>query len=261
MRPPDAPARRLRVVVADDEPLARAKLRHWLAADPECELVAECGNGYEVLAALRRAPADLLLLDIQMPELDGFQTLARLAPVPLPLVVFVTAHDQYALAAFERHALDYLLKPYDQARFAHCLARAKALWHTQQQAAGLQALLHALPPVPPSYQAYFTVKTPREVRLLPVAAVGWIEAEGNYVRLHTATGPHLLRDSIGQLAGRLDPRLFVRIHRSTLLNLSQVHTLHPASHGDYTVLLHDGTALTLSRGYRAALQATLGIQL
>ncbi|WP_310391413.1 LytTR family DNA-binding domain-containing protein [Hymenobacter sp.] len=252
---------RLRVVVADDEPLARAKLRRWLEAEPDCAVLAECGNGYEVVETLRQAPADLLLLDIQMPGLDGFQALAQLAPAQVPLVVFVTAYDQYAVAAFEHHALDYLLKPYDHARFARSLARVRELRASQQPVAQLQALLRALPPAPPIYQVYFALKTPRQVRLLPVSEVHWIAAEGNFVRLHTPAGRHLLRDGLGQLAERLDPRQFVRIHRSTLLNLSQVRALHPASHGDFTVVLHDGTELALSRGYRAGLSAALGVPL
>jgi two-component system, LytTR family, response regulator len=260
MTPPATPLP-LRVVIADDEPLARAKLRHWLDADPECEVVAACGNGFEVLDALRHAPADLLLLDIQMPGLDGFQTLAHLPAAQLPLVVFVTAYAEHAIAAFEQHALDYLLKPYDYARFAASLTRVKTFRNTQAQAAQLRSLLQWLPPAPPVYQPYFTVRTHQQVQLVPVGEVHWVQADGNYVTLHTPNGRHLVRDSIGQLAERLDPRQFARIHRSVLVSLPQIRTLHPASHGDYTVVLLNGTELTLSRNYRDALRATLGLQL
>jgi two-component system LytT family response regulator len=285
----------VRVLVVDDEPLARRGLAVLLRADAEVEVAGECGSGPEALAALARAPVDVLFLDVQMPGMDGFEVLRQLPPGRVGAVVFSTAFDHYALRAFEAHALDYLLKPYDDERFAHVLARAKkhvrdgrvqALAH---QLAGLLGGLgptvqpvaaagHAAPPAsaplapaaladPPEAEraarpplARFVLREAGRVSFLPVEQVDYIEAEDYYVEVHAGGRSHLLRQSLRELEGELDPRRFVRIHRSTIVNVERVKELQPLFHGEYRVLLHDGTALKLSRSYRDRLDTLLAVR-
>lgn len=254
-------ASRLRAVVVDDEPPARRKLERWLEQDPEVEVVATCANGYEALDALREHAVDVLFLDVQMPELTGFDVLARRLPGPAPLVVFATAYDRYAIEAFRHHAADYLLKPYDHERFASTLAhvkarhRARAAEETQHR---LTALLDAVQS-PPAYLEQIAVRRADRIDLVRVDDVDWIQAEGNYVLLHAGGARHLVRETLSRVVARLDPRRFLRIHRSTVVNLARVASLYPASHGDYTVVLADGTQLAMSRTYRDRLREVLEI--
>lgn len=254
---------KLRVLIIDDEPLARRKLRNWLRADSGVILAGECGNALDALRFLETSPADALFLDIEMPEMSGLEMLEHLhhiAPEKAPLVVFVTAYDRYAIDAFKRHALDYLLKPYDHARFSESLARVKKQ-HYQAQRSGLGidlfAALRALQPQ--RYIERFVIKTRKEILFLNASDVDWIEADGNYVMLHAGKDAHLVRDSIGALEYKLNPALFARIHRSTILNLNRVRSLSPASHGDFSVRLHDGATLLLSRTYRDKLRSLLQV--
>ena len=252
---------RLRVALVDDEPPARRKLQRWLDADPEVEVVAACANGYEALDALREHAVDVLFLDIQMPELSGFDVLARRPPGPAPLVVFATAYDQYAIEAFRHHAADYLLKPYDHERFAATLAHVKARHRdrdAQRAQQRLAALLDAVQ-APPAYLEHVAVRHADRVDLVPVASVDWIEADGNYVVLHVGARRHLVREALSRVVARLDPRRFVRVHRSAAVQLARVASLVPASHGDYTVVLHDGTEVPLSRTYRERLREVLEV--
>ena len=253
-------ASRIRVLVVDDEPLAREKVRAMAADDPEIEIVGECANGAEAVAAVEELAPDLLLLDVQMPEADGFSALRALGPGRAPLVIFVTAYDHYAVSAFEHHALDYLLKPYDRDRFDAALARAKE--QLRRQRAGqlderVRALLAQLE-AGSKYLERLVVKAGGRVFFLGADEIDWIEAEGNYVSVHTAKKSHLLRETISSLEAQLDPRKFVRIHRSTIVNLARVRELQSWSHGEYRVILYDGKELTLSRNYRENLQAVLG---
>ncbi|MEM1042786.1 MAG: LytTR family DNA-binding domain-containing protein [Bacteroidota bacterium] len=252
---------RLRVVVVDDEPPARRKLAAWLERDAEVEIVALCANGYEALDVLAEGPVDVLFLDVQMPELSGFDVLAQRPPGPAPLVVFATAFDHYAVRAFEHHAADYLLKPYDYARFSATLAHVKER-HRHRQAREVQdrlgSLLDAVQP-PRPYLDRLAVKHADRVELVSVDQVDWIRAEGNYVLVRAGGREHLIRERLSKVASTLDPRRFPRIHRSTIVNLDRVAALHPASHGDYTVVLRDGTELAMSRTYREALREVLQI--
>ncbi len=288
--------RRLRALVVDDEKPARRRLRELLGAEPDVEVAGECCDGEEALAALRDAagagrPVELLFLDVQMPEVDGFGVLAALADAvgaaPPPAVVLATAYDQYALRAFDAHAVDYLLKPYSDERFQLALRRAVRQVHAGDAASvirqleGLLTGLRARDPAAPASEGptaggsergsappgsavrrpleRIVLKEQGRVRLLRTEEIAWVAAEGAYVRLHTMRRTsHLHRALLGELEAALDPRRFVRIHRSALVNLDWVAELQAESHGDYAVLLRDRTALRLSRTYRAALEARLG---
>ncbi len=301
-----AAARPLRVLVVDDEPPARRRLLELLAREAaHLGPVEACDGGRAAVDALESAaragrPVEVLFLDVQMPEVDGFAVLEAAAAssagaAALPAVVFVTAYDQYALRAFDAHAADYLLKPYSDDRFRLALGRAaQRARHARDTraaaaegrvagsggaggAAGdpmhdalrrLEALLAdvrrgapAAAGAPPHLDR-IVLKARGRVRLLPVEEIAWVEAEGVYVRLHTAGGAaYLHRALLGELEAALDPRRFVRIHRSALVNLDFVAELQADSHGEYAVLLRDRTALKLSRGYRPALEARLGQRL
>ncbi|HYN85950.1 MAG TPA: LytTR family DNA-binding domain-containing protein [Pyrinomonadaceae bacterium] len=257
---PDA-SERLRLLVVDDEPLARDKIRQMARHDPDLEIVGECSNGQEALAAFRELRPDLLLLDVQMPELGGFEVLEALKAEPRqPVVIFVTAYDQYAVRAFEYHALDYLLKPFDRERFEAAVRRAKE--HLRERAPNgavdrrILALLEQLRTG--RYIERLVVKNGGRVYFLETSEIDWVEAEGNYISIHTGKKSHLLRETISNLEAQLDPRRFVRIHRSAIVNISRVQELQPWTHGEYHVILQDGTQLTLSRNYRENLQSVLG---
>ncbi len=252
---------KIRTLIVDDEPLARQRLRRLLDADPDIAVVGESGDGEQAVADLRTLRPDLVFLDVQMPALDGFGVLQALeGDTPLPVVVFVTAHDRYALKSFEVHALDYLLKPFDKARFAVALERAKVQMR-QGSAAALnerfQELLHSVPDRRHGPERLM-VKSDGRIYFVRIEDIDWIEAAGNYVRLHVGMEAHLLRDSLTALESKLDPRRFVRIHRSTIVNLERIRELQPAFHGDYVVILRDGTELALSRSCRDKLEESLG---
>jgi two-component system LytT family response regulator len=236
----------IRTVIVDDEPLARANLSVLLRLDPEIEIVSECGSGLHAPEEIRRAKPDLLFLDVQMPECDGFDVLELLGKEVPPAIVFVTAYDQYALRAFEAGALDYLLKPFDDARFHLAVDRAK-----QKIARGKGQ---------PKRLEFLTIKTAGQVAFIRQPEIDWIEAADYYVGLHVGPKTHLLRRSISELEQDLDPAVFCRIHRSTIVNLNRVRGLNLNEDGDYTVLLESGPSLRLSRRYRKPLQARLGLR-
>jgi two-component system, LytTR family, response regulator len=254
--------RPIRTLIVDDEPAAREGMRHLLAADPEIVLAGECSNGREAVAAIRDPSPDLAFLDVQMPELDGFGVLREVGVERAPAVVFVTAFDQYALRAFDVHAIDYLLKPFTDDRFRQSLDRAKQL--VRQGRLGdlsrkLAALLDNDESAPAQrYLDRLVVKSGGKVTLLPVGEIEWIDAEGDYVRIHVGKTWHLLRETMKNLEDQLDAARFVRIHRSTIVNLEKVKELQPFFRGEYVVVLHNGTTLKLSRGYRDNLEARLG---
>ena len=231
---------RVRALIVDDEPLARARIRDLLAADAEVEIAGECGDGVEAVEAIRALAPDLVFLDVQMPERGGFDVVAEIGPDRMPVVVFVTAYDDYALKAFEAHALDYILKPFDEARFRGALSRAKTQVHVARAARG----------APPRHLTRLMVKSGDRFVFVKDDEIDWVEADGNYVRLHVGEAEYLLRETIRGLEARLDPERFLRIHRSTIVNLDRVREIHPLFHGEYRVVLADQTKLTLSRGYR-----------
>ncbi|HEV2750333.1 MAG TPA: LytTR family DNA-binding domain-containing protein [Gemmatimonadales bacterium] len=255
--------RPIRTLIVDDEPAARDGMRQLLAADPEIVLTGECANGREATAAIRDTSPDLVFLDVQMPELDGFGVLREVGVERAPAVVFVTAFDQYALRAFDVHAIDYLLKPFTDDRFRQSLDRAKQQVR-QAQLGDLSRKLAALldhdgaASARPRYLDRLVVKSGGKVTLLPVGEIEWIDAEGDYVRIHVGKTWHLLRETMKSLEDQLDGARFVRIHRSTIVNLEKVKELQPFFRGEYVVVLHNGTTLKLSRGYRDNLEARLG---
>jgi two-component system LytT family response regulator len=245
----------LRVVIVDDEPRAREKLQRYLADDPRVRVVGEAGDGIAAVRVVEEERPDLVLLDIQMPELDGFDVLASIDLDPLPRIVFVTAHDEHALRAFEVNALDYLLKPVDRVRLDEAVTRAAAA-PTSARPDPREALRDRPGPVRPLTR--FLVRSRGRIRLVPVEDVDWIGAAGNYVELHVGDATHLVRGTLQSLEKRLPDSTFARIHRSTIVNLDRVRALHPWSHGDLQVELSDGTELRLSRRYRDRLEETFG---
>jgi two-component system LytT family response regulator len=236
---------RIRAVVVDDEPLARSSLKVLLRRDPEIELVSECGSGMEALREIRGKKPELVFLDVQMPECDGFDVLEQLGKDLPPALVFVTAYDQYALRAFEAGALDYLLKPFDNARFGRALERAK-----ERIALGKDA---------PRKIERLAIKNAGEILFLKIAEIDWIEAADYYVCLHVGARTHLLRRSMNEVEEELEQGAFCRIHRSAIVNLERVRRLEVNEEGGTDVVLGDGTRLRLSRRYRKQLQGRLGM--
>lgn len=251
---------KIRALIVDDEQLARERIRTLLEGDAEVEIVGERADGREALAAIKTEAPDLLFLDVQMPEMDGFEVLAQLAAEErLPVVVFVTAYDQYALHAFDVHALDYLLKPFDRERFEKALQRAKAqIEHERKGELGqrLLSLLADLKPEPKTLER-LVIKSAGRVFFLRADEIDWIESAGNYARLHVGRDAHLLRETMNILEAKLNPAKFLRVHRSSIVNVERIKELHPLFRGEYVIVLRDGTRLTSGRAYRNRLQELL----
>jgi two-component system LytT family response regulator len=235
---------RLRALIADDEPLARTKIRTLLEREPDAEVAGECGSGPEAARLIHELDPNLVFLDIEMPELDGLSVLEGLGSRAAAAVIFVTAYDQYAVRAFEVKALDYLLKPIDRRRFQTALERAR--FHLRSSEPAESPLSRLL------------VRSGDRWLVLKVDDIDWVETADNYVKVHALGQTHLLRETLAHLHSRLDPARFLRIHRSTLVNVERIQSLYPLFHGDQMVVLHDGTELTLSRRYRHELEALTG---
>jgi two-component system LytT family response regulator len=247
------------VVIVDDEPLARAKLQRFLIDDARTRIVGEAGDGVEAVNLIETSRPDIVLLDIQMPEMDGFQVIEALDMDPLPHIIFVTAHDRHALRAFEVRALDYLLKPVDRQRFTSALDRAleEAGQAGSTVAVDARAVLSELPAERRLLER-FLVRGQGRMLLLAVERIDWIGAAGNYAELHSEGSTHLVRGTLHELESRLPDR-FVRVHRSTIVNLDRVKELHDWSHGDLLIELVDGTELRLSRRYRERIEGIFGL--
>jgi two-component system, LytTR family, response regulator len=248
---------RIRALIVDDEPPARAEVRRLLATQPDIDIVGECGNGAEAIQRIRADAPDLVLLDIQMPEVNGFGVVHAIGAAAMPAVIFVTAYEEYAVRAFEAHALDYLLKPYDEDRLYAALDRARN--QIAQQATGdvrLQALeSFVTAPRPTTFPELFAIRAGEEYRVVRVADIRWIEAEGSYVRLHLPGASHLMRQSITRMDETLlDPAVFLRIHRSAIVQIARIIAVEPISRSEYSVILDDGTHVTCSRGFRSRLR-------
>ncbi|HMG34076.1 MAG TPA: LytTR family DNA-binding domain-containing protein [Blastocatellia bacterium] len=250
----------IRTLLVDDEPLARRRIRRLLASDHEFEIVGECGEGTAAADAIISLKPDLVFLDVQMPEVDGFETLERVTGLDLPLIIFVTAYDSYALRAFEVSAVDYLLKPFDRSRFEKAVERAKARLASDREGGFREQTLALLQQLKTRGNSLdrLVIKTSGRVFFLKTDEIDWIEAEGKYVRLHVGNDSYLLREAIGTLEAQLDPSRFPRIHRSTIVNIERVRELQPWFHNEYRVVLHDGTELMLSRSCRKKLGELLG---
>ena len=245
----------MRVIIADDESLARDKLRLMLGSEPGVQIVAECGNGAETLEALSNYKPDLLFLDIKMPDLDGFEVLNKTAEAQMPIVIFTTAYDQHAVKAFEAHALDYLLKPFDYERLHQALDRARnELLKANDREATQRILQYLSDARPTSAGRRLIVRAGGRVVFLSFDEIDWVEAAANYVRIYVGRQGYLLRRGIGEIADRLDPLQFIRIHRSAIVNVQKIKELQPVNSGEYIVVLKDGKELSCSRGYRSGLQ-------
>ncbi|MFZ0828234.1 MAG: LytTR family DNA-binding domain-containing protein [Verrucomicrobiia bacterium] len=242
---------KIRTLIVDDEPLARDRLRHLLQDDPDIELVGECADGREAVAAMGRTLPELIFLDVQLPELDGFGVLAAVGTGPMPVIVFVTAHEQFALRAFEVHAVDYLLKPFDRERFQKALRRAIERVRNRDPGAIRQRQLGLFADLQSSQLA---VKSGGHVVWVKLDDIDWIGSADNYAELHVGAKSHLLRETLGALETRLAPEKFVRISRSAIVNAQRIKELHRLFYGGYELILKDGTQLTVSRRHRHKLK-------
>ncbi|HEY9232711.1 MAG TPA: LytTR family DNA-binding domain-containing protein [Blastocatellia bacterium] len=251
--------KKIRTLIVDDEPLARRRILRMLARHPDVEVIGECANGREAIAAIRDQQPALVFLDVQMPEVDGFAVLDAVGGREMPLIIFVTAYDQYAVRAFEVHALDYLLKPFDRRRFDIALQRAQSRLLSERSDVSERAL--ALLEELRAQQRHLdrmVIKAGGRAFFIKTEEIDWIEAEGKYVRLHVGRESYLVREAISQIEAQLDAKRFLRIHRSTIVNLDRVRELQPWFHNDYRVILRDGTELMLSRSCRKRLGELLG---
>ncbi|MEN8376467.1 MAG: LytTR family DNA-binding domain-containing protein [Gemmatimonadota bacterium] len=246
-------------IIVDDEPLARDCVRIALEDHPEVRIVAECGDGERAVEAIRQLDPDLVFLDVQMPGMDGFDVIEVIGVERMPVVVFVTAYDQHALKAFEIHAADYVLKPFDDARFmasvGHAIQRVR-----QADVAALSRTLNGVLRELPGplrddagdarWASRIMVRDRDRIRFVPVDEIDWLEGAGNYVRVHAGKASHLIRATLAGLGDRLDPTRFIRIHRSTIVNVDRIREVQPWAGGDYVAILHDGESLKVSRSYR-----------
>jgi two-component system, LytTR family, response regulator len=252
----------IRAVIVDDEPLARRGIRAQLREQKDIEIVSECRNGREAIAAIQQQEPDLVFLDVQMPELDGFEVLNAVGVERMPAVIFVTAYDSYALRAFEVHALDYLLKPFDDERFAHAIKRARdhlAGRNLQELSGRLQGLLEDLKArSAPKYAERLVVKSAGRIVFLSVAEIDFIRAADNYVRIHAGHDQHLLRETMNSLEQKLDPHQFLRVHRSTIVNVQRIREAAQLFRGEYELVLRDGRRIATGRNYRDRLRSLFG---
>jgi two-component system, LytTR family, response regulator len=255
MNPP-----RIRVLIADDELLARKFIRRMLKQDPDVEIVAECSNGAEAVALIRKGKPDLVFLDVQMPEMNGFAVLDAVKLDHLPEIIFTTAYEAYAVRAFELHALDYLLKPFDQVRFKAALRYAKERFHSQQdEAKHLQigTLLESIR-AQQQYLDRIIIRANGRITFLQTREIDWLEADDKYVHLHTGKGTRMVRQTLSAMEEQLDPKKFVRVHRSAMVNTDRIKELQPLFNGEHSLILDNGTRLTLSRKYKQKLFELLG---
>ena len=269
--------RKLRALVVDDESLAREALLVMLGGDPEIEVIAECRNGKEAVTVIREQSPDVIFLDIQMPEMDGFQVVEEVGAVRMPVTIFVTAYDKHALRAFEAHALDYLLKPFDHDRFNAALQRAKTFVRQQKLGELSESLLAVLRDLQskngaspseadsrkPERAAHqepldrVVIKSGGRIYFLKTEEIDWVEGAGDYLTLHSGGQTHLIRETMGNFHAKLDPQKFLRIHRSTIVNIERIKDIRPLYKGEYVITLTSGISLKASRGYRHELQQLL----
>jgi two-component system LytT family response regulator len=246
----------IRALIVDDEPLAREWVRSAIAEDPELEVMGECGDGFEAAEAIRRLKPDLVFLDVQMPGLDGFGVLEALTPEEIPAVVFVTAFDQYAVRAFEAQAVDYLMKPFSKERVEEAVRRVRELVKGKSLEDFRESISRIVEKIrrDRSFPEWVLLKSDGKNVFVKVKDIDWIESSRNNVRIHVGTTLYLLHETTSAIASRLDPKKFLRIHRSAIVNIERIKELHPWFNGDYAVILRDGTQLTLSSSYRDRLK-------
>jgi two-component system LytT family response regulator len=251
---------RIRALIVDDEPLARERMRSLLSEEPDVEVVGEAADGIKAVLAIEEQKPDVVFLDVEIPNMDGFHILQSVGSDRIPAIVFVTAHDQYALRAFDVRAVDYVLKPFGRERLQKALERAKAQISREKSSdlsGQLVALIEEMRPAQ-RYLKRIMVKSAGRMFFLRVSEMDWIEAAGNYVRLHVGADSHLLRETMNGIEGTLDPEKFLRIHRSTIVNIERIKELQPWFHGDYVVILRDDRQLMMSASYREKLDELRG---
>jgi two-component system LytT family response regulator len=246
----------LRTLIVDDEAPARRRIRRLLGTERDVVIAGECGDGETALTLIAREQPDLVFLDVQMPEYDGFQVLTALPSGPQPAILFVTAHDRYALRAFDVHAVDYLLKPFTAERFRTAVARARERIAMKTAGAGVASLAASLR-AQPSYVTRLPVRTGSATIFVDLAAVDWMDAADNYVRLHVRDREYLVRETLASLDAQLDPARFVRVHRSAIVQIDRVEEIRAETHGDAELRLRDGTRIAVSRTFRGQLQTAL----
>jgi two-component system, LytTR family, response regulator len=242
----------IKTLIVDDEPLARDRVKRFLRDESDLEIVGECGNGVDAVASIKQNKPDLVFLDIQMPEKNGFEVIKALSGKTLPTVVFVTAYDQYALQAFDVHALDYLLKPFTRERIHRAVTRAREQIENRRIGNIDERLVSLIADLKgeKKYLERLVVKSVGRVFFLKTDEIDWIEAAGNYVKLHVGRESHMIRETMNGIEAKLDPDKFLRIHRSTVVHIDRIRELQPMFSGDYAVILRDGNELALSRNYR-----------
>jgi two-component system, LytTR family, response regulator len=251
--------RTIRSLIVDDEVLAREGLRTLAERDPDLKIIGECVNGTEAVEAISSKHPDLVFLDIQMPELDGFQVLKRLKVDQFPYIIFVTAYDQYAIRAFEVRALDYLLKPVDEDRFQRAVKRAKEMMQSKEWRSEITSMLHDLVENKATHLERIVIKENARIFFIKTNEIDWIEAKGNYAMVHAGKKAHLIREAMTSLEHQLDRHKFFRIHRSTIVNIDRIRELQSLFHGDYRITLKDGTRLLMSRRFRDKLKEHLAL--
>jgi two-component system LytT family response regulator len=264
--------RKIRALIVDDEILARKALRSMLKDDSEIEVIGECRNGKEAVEAIREQSPDVVFLDIQMPEMDGFQVIQEVKVERMPVTVFVTAYDKYAVQAFEVNALDYLLKPFDHDRFDTTMQRAKTFVRQQKLGEINESLFAVLKDLKPNSNEApsetdkdahkepidrVVIKSVGRIYFLKVEEIDWVEGTSNYLSLHSGSQTHLIRETMGNFHAKLNPRKFLRIHRSTIVNIERIKDIQPLFKGEYVITLTSGRRLKASRGYRHEIQALL----
>jgi two-component system LytT family response regulator len=250
----------IRALIADDEALARKFIRRLLKEDDDFEVVGECSNGKEAVAMIRKENPDVVFLDVQMPEMDGFGVIESIAIERLPQIIFTTAYEQYAIRAFELHAVDYLLKPFDHARFKDAIKHAKERFRSERPNEGsaqIDALLASIKSKP-QYVDRLVIKAGGRITFLNTCEIDWIEADDKYVHLHTSKANPMVRQTLTAMEAQLDPQKFRRVHRSAIVNVERIKELQPLFSGEHSILLDDGTKLTLSRNYKDKLFELLG---
>jgi len=247
-----------KVLIVDDERLSRRRIRRLLSLEPDCEVLGECANGAEAVAMMAKTRPDILFLDVQMPELDGFEVLEALREAK-PLVIFTSAYDDYALRAFEVQAFDYLLKPFEGRRFLESLGRAKARVAQERVGVADDRVVEMLKTLAKQQRSpdRIAIRNNGRVLFVKLADIDWIEASDNYVCLHCGKETHTVRETMSELESRLEPAQFLRVHRSAIVNLDRIKELQPWFRGDYKVILRDGTELTLTRNHREKLEGRL----
>lgn len=250
----------IRALIVDDEPLARKFIRRMLKDDREIEIVGESSNGKDAVTMIGKHNPDIVFLDVQMPEMDGFAVLDSIRSGQLPEIIFTTAYEQYAIRAFELHALDYLLKPFDQARFKDAIKYAKECFQSDRQQDGraqIGALLESIRNKT-EYLERVVIKAGGRITFLNTREINWIEADDKYVHLHTDKTNPMVRQTLSAMEAQLDPKKFRRIHRSAIVNVERIKELQPLFNGEHSIVLENGTKLTLSRNYKDKLFEFLG---